>query len=1286
MALHSISKRALILLGLALSVATAQAQKDSGGNAFSSDEWNDKTVFEHNKIYPRSNVTAFANENAIEKGRYRESPYFVSLAGDWHADVQADFHDRVDELEGKGFTGSAWPLVVLPNARVLGANHTCPVPDNVYGISSKGNYTITYWREFEVEDDWEDYDAYLQLRCKSAYYLWVNQQYVGFSEDSRTLSEFNITKFLKFGKTNNVTLQVVSTSDGSLLEMGADPSLCGVYDVAISLKHAVNVQDYSIKAAYNAKNKVGTFEIDVNVANRTRKGKYYIEVELWNPNGKVIDKMGRWAFFDKRTEATVSMDNQFSSILPWSAESPNLYTVVIRVLDKDMQLIESAGTRVGFRSLEMNDGRFLLNGRPVTLRGVVYADYTQGADGILSRERMLADVKMMKQNNINAVRTAYYSPIDPYFYELCDEYGLYVVCDANIQPFSNTTKAIATDNDYSNLFVVRAQNMYERYKNHTSIIAWSLGMGRDNGACMTLAYKELKRRDATRPTFFSGAEYGENSDFIALNSGSTAQIRQYLAKPQSRPCLMASFGSAQGNTFGGMERLWLQVRDRENLQGGFVDCWNPVVYYNMQEQKLEHRPGLVDEQQNASPALQELRGIYRPVDVRLLSLSADAGEFSISNLSDFSPLSDYILEYRIFTNLKPRIIEGEVNIPVPAGETRKHKLSIPKLMLYSGEELFIRFTLRQRHATEAVPKGTELCSFFFQLPMETVAKQPLPQYNRRPITLQEIADAEDAKCVAALSLSNGQSKVMFDMRQGWVSSYQYQGRELLTAPLQLSFWRPPTDNDLLDPNGVRMWHMLAPGRMQRNVVAVNYRKNDDFSVSIDVLQRYLSDKGQLLMDVKQTYLFLHSGDLLVSTEIVASDHLKTLPRVGYLTHINKQLQQSDWFGLDKESYRDRSTSCLMGSNSCPTDQLFHRYNRPQESGSRQQCRWAAFHDASAGLFVALDTQFAFTAYPFDDQAMAAAESFDALAESSDYTLHVDYQQSGIGCALGGTDIDEKDLIKNRHIKFQFHCCGYDCLENDPFDFCRIAYPEVVSGVLDMPSISADRERFDGPMTITLTAPDPKAEIRYTLDGSMPSEQSSLYKGPIVISQTSDVNARAFKKGETPSFVAYKRFSYDYIQNAKFDHKANTPYNFNSSHILMDGELGEIDDLSRAWLGFSGNDFGVVLQLAKAISVENVEIRFAHVPEAWVFAPTEVAVYVSSDGQHFSEAGRLTLDFDPASQEMSMPQIVPLQVAVDAEEVTFLRVVAKNLGHIPDWHRAKGLKPWLMVDEIKVNEK
>ena len=1157
------------------------------------------------RMAPRANVVSYDNENDIEHLRYDDSPYILPLDQDWQR--------------------------------------------------SEADGAVLLTQDYDFPKEWKSYRVFFRMQVPAGYGFYIGQQLIGISHNSSAVTEFDISEQIRYGRSSQLSVRYVGDDDGALLERRIDTP---VMSCALLLKPLQNVQDYTILTDFDPQTQQGTYTIEADLFNQRKKGKCYLEVEIWDSRGHQVDKLGKWCFFDKRSETAQTITSTIPNVLPWNAEVPRLYTAVIRLYDDDMELQDIVGTRFGFRSLNERNA-LVLNGRQITLKGI-----TLNVGRLDSPEQLKVlrnQMVQMKFNNINAIRTVGNSPAPEKFYELCDELGFYVVCDAPLFPASSMGQAVAADNEYSDLFSDRMRALYGQLKNHPSIIAWSLGESPDNGICMQAAYHILKQLDSQRPILYAGAQYDDNTDLIFPLNSTTDLVSQYLSKNQVRALVMASYGSAVGNNFGGIQPLWQRVLDHAQVQGGFyqVQDWNALA---------------------AKPYLAELKQLYRPFNVQLTSTSPDAAEFVVTNLSDFRPLSDFSLEYVICSNLKTDIVSGDVSLALKPGESKDFKLKVPKLLLYAGEELFIKFTLRQRGNTASVPKNTVLYVAQFPLLSDNMPRQPYACPDGSPFQIEK-------DTVHQVKIYNNNVSLIFNDSTGLLSSLSYRGNQLLRQPPQLSFMRAPSPNDSQDPNGVKQWLRYGFGQMEREVVATNCRQIDPHTVGLDVMFRYSSPRFGVLFDVRQAFLILASGDVLINNDITVSEQIKAVAKVGVQLGLTPAFTTAEWLGRNIESYVDRHAAGMIAQQALPIGELSHTaYQPPQHHGNYAETRWAAFRNEQVGLYVDLiDTLFNFSISAFDEEELYG-QSQGAEAKPLDYwNLHVDYRMAGVGSAMAGLNLTDRDLVKDHKYQFTLHLRPFDCMEYNAQDFRRIVYPKAISNIVELPVISKSRDRFDGPMQITITCPTPKTEIRYTLDGTVPTEKSPLYTKPFTVQNSVVIKARAYKKGDSPSFVATEQYSFDYVVACTFSHKPNTPYNKNASRALIDDELGDVNDLSRGWLGFSGHDVQVDLEMGKVIDINSVTLRFAHVPDAWVFAPAAVMVAVSADGKEYTDFIPATITYDASLEEMNTTQLQVITVPVNRDQVRFVRILAQPLARIPQWHRAKGLKPWIMMDEIEINE-
>ena len=1041
------------------------------------------------RIEARSSIEAYEDDAGIMKLAYRESPYFMEFTGRWN--------------------------------------------------QKQTDSSIIYSREVEVEKFWKDYCVLLNVRCGRACRVKLNEKVVGYGDDSRHWNEFGLDNFLKYGKKNILVIEALKNPRGALLECSDQmEGLNG--EPYLLFKGDPNVANLTLTADYEVRTSAGTLSIDASVFNSKKKGKYYLEVEVWDPKGHTFDRMGRWVVFDKTSTVVVDMSRTWNGVEPWTAETPNLYTAVVRLRNEDMEEEELVGTRFGFRRVEVNDGLLLLNGKPLTLKGVTYGlKHTEGHAG---RERIRQDLQAMKQNNINAVRTSRYSPLDPYFYQLCDEMGFYVVCDANLLPSSTKQHAVATDKDYIPLFMRRVENLYGKYKNHPSIIAWSLGESHDNGICMAAAYKRLKQLDQTRPVIFAGAEHTEYTDVIALIQPTVSVLRQSLEKASDRPYLMLS--SVKEDNFAALDDLWSLVETRRNFQGGFVNQWPLSKKY-----------------------LSDLKLLYGPLDVHLVKTNIDDAEFTVYNTNVFSDFRKYILEYTIFTNLRHSITAGDLPVAIDGGGVEAVKLRIPPVDLQPGEEMFVLFELETRGNNSRVIDEVVI-------PLSSNSQPKHLFVNRGTLDVE------------SCNVDSNALMLQFADRQDWVPE----------------------------------------------VVASSRRAEDSGIVCIDAMIQYKSS-GRHMCDVRETYTFFGTGDVVVDYIVSPTDDFRgnLTPQV-MLSLPQGEADSLTWFGLLRET---NFLSRGMGYPGIYTE-MMEKLN----GSTLQQVRWCARNNQYIALIGTL------------------------------FTMNIS------GNRLTLTPASNSKTFRLHLKKFS--------QDQTPQDFYGTEMPMVKSNILDSPIIKSSEARFTQPMTVSITSPS-EGVIRYTLDGSEPTENSMLYEGPITLTSTTVVKARVYGSKSNPSFTATRKFNYDYIIRTTFSQKPNTPFNLGADTLLFDGERSTIDDLQQGWLGFSGRGVTTTVELSKPIDIDAVTLRYAHFPEMWAFVPQQVTIFLSSDGQSFPDTVNVSLPFDPTLEENNNPQVVELSVPVKKDSVGFLKIKAQSIGSVPAWHRAKGLNPWLLMDEIEVSE-
>ena len=1036
---------------------------------------------------PHANVAAYDNESAIGNLAYRQSPYYMELNGTW----------RMHQTDS----------------------------------------TMVYTQLLYADKSWKDYHTQLYVRCGHGCRVYVNHKLVGQSLDSRHWSEFGLDKFLKYGKNCILEIEALKASDGALLD---DPRIeTGLSGHPYLLfKSDPGISDLNIDADYDAAGQRGILNAQVTVSANRGKGRYYVEAELTSPQGKRLDRMGKWVVFDGDNLATVELNRSWTTVEPWTGESPKLYTAVFRLYNEDMGLEEVTGAKFGFRRVEMKNGQLLLNNKPLRFKGVVYSVGDTGDEA--SRNRMRQDLTDMKRYNINAVRTAGLSPMNPYFYELCDSCGLYVICDANLLPSSTRRKAIATDAQYASLFEERVKNMYGVYKNHTCIVAWSLGDTRDNGVCMTAAYKQLKKDEKHRPVIFTGAGTGTSTDITALSHPTASLLASTLGKTSNRPLIMSR--SVDEKHIGELAQLWNSASNWRQFQGGFAEVWP------------------------STPAtLAEVRDVYRAIDVSIDKISIDEASFWVTNNSEFADLSNYGLEYTIFTSLQPNIISGDLPIAAPAGERCKVGMRIPPIDLAAGEELYVRFDVRRKFSRTNQAISTKNESFTFQLPQRTKRKKALIN-GGTPLTLHDSARID-------------------------LPSLHFAAHEKWTKEKTLSIV------------------YLA----------------DSHTLCRESIVRY-SHQGETMCDVHILGTLYSTGDVVVSYTINSTDSVQPV------LHFDGKFDTVRWFGLEQSLHSIPTKTDAIGLYCSPLNATVEKRQASWCTMSREGC---------TTLFHLIDGKFHFAA----DKAGLAIQP----VQHSNFRLHL-----------------------------------RPCTDRYFATLLSFDYPAPATRIPSVPTIVASEGSIAKPIRVSIMAP-PDCSVHYTVDGSDPTVASPEYTQPILIDKTTLVKARAYTADSIPSLTAMKRFSYNFIASTTFSRPPSTPYNAGADTILYDRHVGSIENLSDGWVGFSGEGISTTVALTKPISVESIRLRYAHSPATWAFAPQSISIAFSSDGETYGEPFAVPVPIDPSDKNNATPQVIDIKIPTDLKNISHIRIDTRTIASIPQWHRAKGLKPWLLMDEIEVSE-
>ncbi len=789
-------------------------------SAQNSDIWNDlenPEIIGRNKLAPHAFYIPYGDEKQAFEDDWESSPWFLSLNGNWKFTWTKNPAKRPIDFYQSNFNAEAWGEIPVPSNWEL-QGYGIPIyvnqpyewtsdpqpPAVPHDYNPVGSY-ITY---FDIPDTWKDRRVILHFGAvKSAMYLWVNGQEVGYSQGSKTPAEFDITPYLQ-DKNNKLALEVYRWSDGSYLECQDFWRISGIErDVFLYALSEVYIQDFFVDAKLINDYQDGNVEADIILKNATggKAGKMMVKLQVFGSStGSLIYEEQQKVKMNNDEMLNTQFQFQLSSPRKWSAETPNLYTVVISLLDKKKNLLEVVSTKTGFRTSEIKNGQLLVNGIPVLLKGVNRHEHDALTGHVISEASMIDDILLMKQNNINAVRTSHY-PNDPRWYQLCDKYGLYVIDEANIEShgMGYGSRSLAKDSLWMHSHLDRVQRMVERDKNHPSVIIWSMGNEAGDGVNFTACYIWIKQRDPSRPVHYERALLGPNTDIFCPMYAGIDYIESYAQQKQDRPLILCEYAHAMGNSTGNLQDYWTVIKKYDQLQGGFIWDWVDQGILKTDADGTEYYAyggdfgsedvpsdgnfcinGLVSPDRTPHPALAEVKKVYQYVDFEMIDPLS--GKFHILNNYDFINLDSYDIFWEIRTQGR-NLVEGIIEKPdIAAHASKTFDLDYADLQIEAGQEYFIHFTMKTRFDDGLIPAGYVMAS-------EQIV---IPNYEPpHKVLAPAIPEIEAIETEGVLTISGSDFAMQFLMESGEWISWQADGRELLSEAVEPNFWRAPTDND-----------------------------------------------------------------------------------------------------------------------------------------------------------------------------------------------------------------------------------------------------------------------------------------------------------------------------------------------------------------------------------------------------------------------------------------------------------------------------------------------------------
>ncbi len=1032
-------------------------------------EWQDPEVFAVNREEPHAFYIPYHSVSAALRDRWEASRYFLSLNGKWRFRWSRCPAERPAEFYKPEYDVSGWDEIPVPSDwQMLGygtpiyvnarypflSPSISPQPPH---IPESYNPVGSYRRSFILPSNWKGREIILHFGgVRSAFYVWLNGKFVGYSEGSKTPAEFLVTRYLRPGR-NIIAVEVYRWSDGSYLEDQDFWRLSGIErDVFLYAVPELHIWDFFAKPDLDGDYRNGLFSLEVTFRNfSSRKSPPHIFEARLLDGRKTVVRFKKRISLGPASKKTLSFFSPVENPRKWSAEKPNLYTLLLILKDAKGRVLEVLRSNVGFRKVEIRNGQLLLNGMPIYIKGVNRHEHDPVQGHVVSVESMIKDIKLMKLFNINAVRTSHY-PNDPRWYDLCDRYGIYLVDEANIESHGmgyRPDRTLGNNPLWKEAHLDRTKRMVERDKNHPSVIIWSLGNEAGDGVNFEATYRWIKKRDPSRPVMYERALLGPHTDIYDPMYPPISYLIKYASRPRKRPLIMCEYAHAMGNSVGNLEEYWDVIYKYRLLQGGFIwdwvdqgllkkingkDCWAYGGDFGPEGLPSDGNfciNGLVFPDRTPHPALWEVKKVYQYVLFKAEELAE--GRIKITNMYDFTNLKelDGFWELRADHRL---LASGKLPpLDLPPRASRTVKIPLPEIDPEPGVEYFLTLSFKTRTATELVPAGHEVAWEQFKLPFLK---------KKKPLDLSSLPRLEVKDSGEEIVIKSPSFTCRFDKRRGSISSLVYKGKEYFLSGPQPNFWRAPTDNDFGNRMQLRCRAWRDAGK-RRKILKVELERKGPAEALVKVKALLPAGDSELFT----TYRFLSSGDIIITNTLRPGyPNLPEIPRIGMTMILPRSFDKVFWFGRGPhETYWDRKTGAKIGLYRMAVSDLYHPYIRPQENGNRTDVRWLALESRDGyGLLVAGMPTVDFSAFhflnsDFDEGVVKRNRHACELQERNLTTLNIDYRQMGVGGtnSWGALPLPRYMLYPTRSYTYSFRLRPYRCGEENPEKLSKQGFKE-----------------------------------------------------------------------------------------------------------------------------------------------------------------------------------------------------------------------------------------------------
>ena len=1022
-------KRQLLTCCLAMCSLATMAQHD---------EWKNPEINAVNRAPMHTNYFAYSSSEEAAKADKENSSNFMTLNGIWKFNWVKNADARPTDFYRTDYNDKGWGQMKVPGVWEMNG-YGDPIYVNVgYAWRSQyknnppyvpieNNHVGSYRKEIIIPAEWSGKEIFAHFgSVTSNMYLWVNGKYVGYSEDSKLEAEFNLTKYLKPGK-NLIAFQVFRWCDGTYLEDQDFFCYSGVgRNCYLYSRNKKYIQDIRVTPDLDSNYTNGTLNVALNL-----NGSGTVELNLTDPAGKSVAT----AQVNGNGQKSVVMD--VSNPEKWTAETPNLYTLTA-TLKNGSNTLEVIPVKVGFRKIELKGGQILVNGQPVLFKGADRHEMDPDGGYVVSRERMLQDILRMKQLNINAVRTCHY-PDDNLWYDLCDQYGIYVVAEANIEShgMGYGKETLAKNPSYKKAHMERNQRNVQRGYNHPSIIFWSLGNEAGYGPNFEQCYTWIKNEDKTRAVQYEQAGTNEFTDIFCPMYYDYDACKKYSEGNIDKPLIQCEYAHAMGNSQGGFKEYWDLIRKYPKYQGGFI--WDFVdqsnhwknkdgidIYgyggdfnkYDASDNNFNDN-GLISPDRRPNPHAHEVGYFYQSIWTTPGDLSK--GEIKVYNENFFRDLSAYYMEWQLLANGEVMQTGVVQDLNVAPQQTATLKLNLNTEKICPCKELLLNVTYKLKAAETLMPAGSTVA--YDQLTIRPYTAKALELKNQKASNLDIVVPVIKDNDHNYLIVEGENFIIEFNKHNGYLSRYEADGMQLLNPGAQLTpnFWRAPTDNDY----GAGLQHRYAVWKNPGLKLTSLKQSIENEQAIVQAEYEMKAVKGKLFL----TYVINNEGAVKVTQKMEAGKEEKVsdMFRFGMQMQMPENFNEVEYYGRGPvENYADRNHSTLIGKYRQTVAEQFYPYIRPQETGTKTDLRWWRVLNISGnGLQFVGDAPFSASALNYsieslDDGVQKDQRHSPEVAKAPFTNLCIDKVQMGLGCVNSwGTLPLEKYRVPYQDYEFSF---------------------------------------------------------------------------------------------------------------------------------------------------------------------------------------------------------------------------------------------------------------------------